>query len=221
MVLTNYEKQIYNDFLVASRTTKHKPFKIRQDFSKLQPSVYCNLKKISSFFQRNAQIKPKDFFSAPYKYYGAEDYFSLEFFNTPKAIRCYSLYLEQRERDDPDNQDNIARSKECCKFIYNFCIQHNLTLTQYKTYNNGTTPVILQHLRDHSINFYTIHGLDCERVLRTVESNLLDFFIKDFYKILDETRLNFQKSTQLKVIIRKALNIVEVELLKKQTHLIQ
>lgn len=214
-MITEYEKNIYNIFLTVSRKIKNKPVKHRQVFNNLQPSVYNALKKVSYLLQRNTHISPKDFFSAPYEYYGCDDYFSIDFFTTTKAIKCYTLYVEQRERSDPDNIDTINRCKECCKNIFYFCRESNITLQEYKTYIYGTTPVILQHLRDHKINFYTLHGLGCENIFKNVEGDLLNFFIKDFYSILNETRLKFQRSSLLKVKIRKALDIIEVELLKK------
>jgi hypothetical protein len=214
-MITDYEKNIYNIFLVVSRKVKNKPVRHRQDFTNLPPNIYCALKKIAALLQRNTNITPREFFTAPYQYYGEEEYFSLDFYTTTKAIKCYTLYVEQQERNDPDNIDIIERCKECCKFIYGFCKQNNITLTEYKLLINGTTPIILQHLKDHKINFYTIHGLNCESVFKGVEIDLLNFFIKDFNSVLSETRLKFQKSIKLKVILRKALNIIEVELLKK------
>jgi hypothetical protein len=96
-----------------------------------------------------------------------------------------------------------------------------LTLSQYKSINSGTTPLILQHLRDHSINFYIVHGLECDKFLRPVGSELLEFFITDFNDLMNETRIKFQQSERLKVVIRKSLEIIENFLLKKQKQSIQ
>jgi hypothetical protein len=83
---------------------------------------------------------------------------------------------------------------------------------------NGTTPLVLQHLHDHNINFYTLHGLQSDKTLRQVESDLLEFFVTDFEKLLNETRINFQRSIKLKVIVREALSIIENKLLKNKTN---
>ena len=98
------------------------------------------------------------------------------------------------------------------------CKENNLTLHEYKNIINGTTPLVLQHLRDHSINFYTLHGLQCDKTIRQVESDLLEFFISNFENLLNETRINFQRSIKLKVIVREALSIIENQLLKNKNN---
>lgn len=213
MHITAKERSIYNSFLIASRTAKNKPFKLRQDFTKIDPTTELTLKKLSLFFTENSSITPTDFFIAPYKCYGPESYFDIQFFTTRKAIKCFSLYCKQRETQDPDNIETVEYAKKCCSFIYKFCTENKITLSEYKTLINGTTPIILQHLRDHKINFYTIHGLNVDRVINQVESELLDFFIKDFHKTINETRMLFQQSKRLKVVIREAFKIIEERLL--------
>ena len=37
--ITQEEKNIYNAFLIASKKSKNKPFKLRQDFSKLDDEI--------------------------------------------------------------------------------------------------------------------------------------------------------------------------------------
>jgi hypothetical protein len=213
MSVTNKEKSIYNSFLIASRSAKNKPFKLRQDFTNLDSTTEFLLKKLSTFFAHNSSINPTDFFIAPYKYYGADSYFELQYFTTRRAIKCYSIYCRQKETQSPDSEDAITHAKECCSFIYKFCKENNLTLQQYKTLIIGTTPAVLQHLRDHKINFYTVHGLACDRTIRQLEPGLLEFFISDFNKLLNETRIKFQQSERLKKVIREALEIIEKKLL--------
>jgi hypothetical protein len=216
MPLTDKEKSIYNSYLIASRTIKNKPFKLRQDFSAIDDQVYITLKKLGLFFDKNSNIKQVDFFTAPFDYYGTDNYFDLHFFITPKAIRCYSLYAKKKETQDPDNDNTVSNCKECCTFIYRYCKENNLTLHDYKNIINGTTPLVLQHLRDHKINFYTLHGLQCEKTIRQVEPDLLDFFISNFENLLNDTRINFQRSVRLKTVIREALSIIEKHLLKNK-----
>jgi len=218
MSLTEKEKSIYNSYLIASRTVQNKPFKLRQDFTSIDSQVYTTLKKLGLFFEKNYNIKQVDFFTAPFSYYGADNFFDIHFFLTPKAIKCYSLYIKKKETQDPDNADTISSTKNCCVFIYKYCKDNNLTLHDYKNLINGTTPIVLQHLRDHSINFYTLHGLQCDRTIRQVEPDLLEFFISNFENLLNDTRINFQRSIKLKVIVREALSIIENQLLKNKTN---
>lgn len=213
MQITEKEKLIYNSFLIASRTAKNKPFKLRQDFSKIDPTTEVVLKKLSLFFTHNSNITPTDFFIAPYKCYGPDNYFDIQFFISRKAVKCYSIYCKQRETASPDSEEAIDYIKKCCSFIYKFCKENKLTLSEYKNLINGSTPIILQHLRDHKINFHIIHAMNSDRVLNQVESDLLNFYIKDFHKLMNETRILFQQSTKLKIVARQALKIIEDKLL--------
>jgi hypothetical protein len=213
MQITAKEKLIYNSFLIASRTAKNKPFRLRQDFSKVDPTTELILKKLSLFFSENNNITPTDFFIAPYKCYGSDNYFDIQFYTTRKAIKCYSIYCKQRETQNPDSDEAIEHAKKCCSFIFKFCKENKLTLSEYKTLINGSTPIMLQHLRDHKINFHSIHGLNADRVINQVEPELLDFYIKDFHKLANETRILFQQSKRLKVVTREAFKIIEDKLL--------
>ena len=62
MSLTELEKQIYNTHLIASRVVKNKPFKLRQDFTKINDKTYILLKKLSLLFEHNRAVNITDFF---------------------------------------------------------------------------------------------------------------------------------------------------------------
>ena len=217
-MLTEQEKRIYNSYLIASRSAKNKPFKLRQNFDSIDNQTYVVLKKLGLFFEKHYNIKQVDFFTAPFSYYGSDNFFDLSFFLTPKAVKCYSLYIKKKETQDPDNEDTILSTKDCCIFIYKYCAENKITLHEYKHIINGTTPLVLQHLRDHKINFYTLHGLQCDRTIRQVESELLEFFVSNFESLLNDTRVNFQRSIRLKNIVRESLSIIENKLLKNKTN---
>jgi len=221
MSLTATEKQIYNTFIATGRQAQNKPFTFRKDFSKFDDTSYILIKKLYAFFNKYPHIKMNDYFIAPYKYYGADEYFDLQYYTTVKAIKCFSLYQRQKETQDPDNDTTINECKSACAFIYNFCADNNLTLEEYKTYTTGSVPELLQHLKDHRINFYTIHGLNCDQNINRVEVDILNFIIKDFTDILNTTRINFQKSSKLKHVIRKAFTIIENKLLQNKKQQIQ
>jgi len=221
MSLTETEKQIWNTFIVSGRRAQNKPFTLRKDFSKFDDASYILLKKLHAFFNKYPYINMSEYFMAPYKYYGPVGYFDLQYFTTVKAIKCFSLYQRQKETQDPDNDDTINECKAACSFIYKFCVDNNLTLEEYKTYTSGSVPDLLQHLKDHRINFYTIHGLNCEKSINRVEVDILNFIIKDFTDILNNTRINFQKSSKLKHVIRKAFAIIENKLLQNKKQQIQ
>ena len=122
-----------------------------------------------------------------------------------------------------NSQQSIDTLKKCLKFIYNYCYDKKITLTEYKTYVPGTgaqisregaTPEIFWHLKDHKINFYTLHAFDMDTAVRGKDTEILDWFIKDFTDLYSKTRVKFVSSISLKEKARKGLKIIEQKLLK-------
>jgi len=214
-MLTEKEKYIYNSYLVALRSSQGKPFQLRKDFSDLNSESYTCLKKLSAFFERNQHINISDFFKAPYKI-DKNTYYDLQFYNTRRALKCYTLYMKERSKVDPDSKENIEECKAICNFLYKYCEERGITLAEYKSLFEGTTPVVLQHLKDHKINYYIIHALECSKTLQKIESDLLDFLIPDYNILLRETRTNFVRSN-LKDRLREILRAIEQQLTKRKT----
>ena len=139
-MITEKEKSIYNSYLYASRKAKNKPVRLRQNFDNLESKDEVSLKKLNLLLSKYNHINYSDFFIAPYKVYGPDNYFDLSFFNTRKAIKCYSLYCRDKEVQNPDSDECISTLKECLKFIYDYCEEEKITLAQYKNYSNVDTP---------------------------------------------------------------------------------
>jgi len=127
-MITEKEKSIYNRYLYASRKVKNKPVKLRQNFDKINDTDVVALKKLNLLLSKYKHINYSDFFIAPYKIYGADNYFDLTFFNTRKAIKCYSLFCKEKQVQDPDGEESINTLKGCLKFIFNFCSDNQITL---------------------------------------------------------------------------------------------
>jgi hypothetical protein len=213
-MLTEKEKYIYNSYLIALRSNQNKPFQLRKDFDDIKPEVYTNLKKLSTFFDRNQSINISDFFKAPFKI-DKNSYYEISFYNTRRALKCYTLYMKQKSKIDPDSQENIEECKSICKFLYKYCMDRGITLGEYKTLFEGKTPLILQHLKEHKINYYIIHALECSTTFQKIESDLLDFLIPDYNILLRETRMNFVRS-KLKDQLREILRGIEQQLTKEK-----
>lgn len=211
------EKFIYNAFLVASRKSKNKPFKIRSDFSDISDEIYINLKKLGSFFAAHKNIGYNDFFWAPYEVYSKDEYFDLNFYNTRKAIVAYTQFVRKKETQDPDSESCINECKDGLKNIYNECLINGINLAQYKA-SVPPVPIFLINLKSHLINFYILHGLDVEKQIKSIEPELLDFYCKDFYDTFYKTRTKFIASQRLKVVIREGLKIIEKKLLNFPKH---
>lgn len=216
--ITEDEKRIYNAFLIASKRAKNKPFRLRNNFTDISDEIYICLKKLGAFFNTNQTISCNDFFWAPYEVYSKEEYFDLSFYNTRKAIIAYTQYMRKKETLDPDSESCIEGCKAALKNIYTFCLTHAITLNDYKNSPNPIPPFLVQ-LKEHTINFYILHGLDIERKVKQIEPELLDFYTKDFYNLFYQTRTKFLTSNRLKTVVRDGLKIIEKKLLTfKQTN---
>jgi|TARA_B100001094_G_C18089261_1_gene749511 hypothetical protein len=214
-MISEKEKIIYNSFLYTQRTSQNKPFRPRQNFDKVSGTEEASLKKLFLLLSKYNHINYNDYFIAPYKIYGKDNYFDLAFYNTTRALKCYTMYMKDKELSDPDNAETIKTAKECIKFIHKYCTQNNLTLSQYKNTIEGTIPVPLQHLREHKINFYTLHSLNIETKLKQLDNQLLDFIVKDYYQICNTTRTKLAASRILKEKIKNGLKIIEDDLINR------
>jgi len=222
-MINEKEKSIYNSFLYASRKAKNKPVKLRQNFDNIESKDEVALKKLNLLLSKYTHINYSDFFIAPYKVYGADNYFDLSFFNTRRAIKCYSIYCKDKETQDPDGEDTINTLKECLKFIYNYCDDKKITLQEYKTYIPGVasdlspdsaTPGVFWHLKNHHINFYTLHALEMDAAVKGTDTEIFNWFIPDFTDLYSKTRIKFLSSKSLKEKAKKGLKIIEQKLLK-------
>lgn len=207
------QKKIYNSFLRASRTSKNKPFTLRQNFDNITSTVEVALKKLDRFFISHPSVKYYDFFTAPYSIYKDQEFFDLKFYTTMKALKCYTEYIKQLEYSDSDSEVIIERCKECCINIYKFCKEQNITLQEYKTRQAGNIPLYIQHLKDHKINFYIIHGLEINIPTNRDNIDVFKFMFEDFSTTFYNTRSKFIRSTRLKKIIRTVLLKIEEKLL--------
>jgi hypothetical protein len=212
-MITNFERLIYNNFLATRKKIKNQPFKLRQDFTKLDDTTILQLKKLETFFTNNRSVNIEIFFTAPYIIYSKDDFFDLQFFLTRKALTCYTLYCKKLETAEPDTEENIEKASECVRNIYKYCRENHLTLAEYNSHIIGKMPGVLSHLKEHKINFYTLHGLN-NRQIHTIEKELVEFIIPNFYNTFYITQQNFIKSVKLKKFFKRSLEIIEKQLLK-------
>ena len=127
-MVTEREKDIYNSYLYATRTAQGKPTRFRKDFSKLKDEDFVALKKLSSFFLKHKHVNYRDWFAAPFEVYSKDEYFDLRFFNSRKALKCYSIFMKDKEVSNPDSDDNIEVLKDGFRYIAKFCITNSITL---------------------------------------------------------------------------------------------
>lgn len=215
--VSQFEKVIYNSFLATGKRVKNQPYKIRENFDKFEPEKYVQVKRLAIFFNKFKHINVIDFFIAPYKIYDTTEYFDLKFYNSRKALICYSNYMKDKQLSDPDSGEILEEIKVMLKFIYNFCNEQKITLDQYKVMlTSALIPIALTHLKEHSISFLMLHALEVDSIVRKCDSDILNFYFPDFYNYYKQTRTNFLASTKFKQSARKGLEIIKEKLLINQ-----
>ena len=154
--MTEFEKQIYNKHLAISRSSRNKAFKLKKDFSKFEDDArYLYIKKLSIFFTKYSEVDMDMYFSAPYKLYLDVEYFDLNYFASPRAIKSYSIYKQELEQLSPDKQlDDVKKSLQ---FIAKYCLKNNISLDKYIYHKNiGIHPEWMYHIKLNNINLYSL-----------------------------------------------------------------
>ena len=214
-MVTEREKDIYNSYLYATRTAQGKPTRFRKDFSKLKDEDFVALKKLSAFFVKHNHINYRDWFAAPFSVYGKGEWFDLRFFNSRKALKCYSIFMKDKEVSNPDTEENIEAVKDGFRYIAKYCIRNSLTIEEYQKHFTNNMPTCLLHLQEHRLNFYTLHALDVESIIKTIERDILEFIVKDFKTIFSQTRTKYFSSKILKSTAKETKTKVK-EIIEKQ-----
>jgi len=208
--MTDFQKRIYNSHLAISRKMRDKPFRIRKDFSDMDQTKIDQLASLERFFNSYQNVKIDDYFSAPYVIFEDDDYFDLDFFLTSKAKKVYSQYMKKIETDDPDSETSLRRLVDSLKFVRDFCKEKGLTLEKYPLYIENALPNIIDHLKNHRINMYTLHALGVSKI--EVESRILDFIFSDFWITFQKTKNKFYLSKKMKELSKQALTKIQNQL---------
>ena len=209
-MITAFEKQIYNNHLVASRKAKGEAFQVRKDFSDLEEDKITNLQKLSKLFDTYPNLVQEDFFMAPHKIYADSEWYPLEFYTGRKAIKCYTQYMKMLEIQDADSPDSLRRLMESLKFVYEYCKVKGLQLCEYELNIEGSMPCFVDHLKNHKINYYTLHALTFSKP--PLESRILDFIFPDFYEVFQKTKNKFFTSKKMKEFAKLAKTKLEEKL---------
>lgn len=189
-------QQIYNNHLATSRKCQGKPFKLRQNFNDLEQDKIDTLNSLSRMFINYPSINQDDFFAAPYKVFPDEDYFPLEYFTSQKAKSTYTTYIKMLENENPDSKESLIRLRDGLKFVFDFCKEKGLTFETYPVFSEHNLPCMIDHLKNHKINYYVFHALGVNKV--DVEKRVLDFMFGDFYSTLQKTKNRFFSSQRMR-----------------------
>lgn len=198
--MTEFEKLIYNHFLEVSKKVNNKPVRYRKDFSNFKDEDYLYITKLSIFFNKFKNIKIKDFFEAPYFVYN-QNYFDLKFYLSPKAIKAYTNYNDNYILNNPDSKQTLIKMKESITFIYEYCKEKDIKITDYINYKEGNYNVFLKHLKQRNINFFILFSFKhFSNIVDKIDNDIKEIYSGNFSK-LNYIRTKYYASSKAKLII--------------------
>jgi len=202
------EKRVYNTYLIASKTSRNKPFTIRRNFENFEATPeYLAVRKLCMFFNKYPQINPEYFFKAPYMIYKDTDYFPLDYFVTQKAIKAYTIYLREIREQSPDSPEQIALLKESLKFIALFCFKNHIKLSDYITHKIGTTYSWTVHLRKHNITIYSLLEFSMlDKVISQIPKDEKDLLIDNIDQHIHAYKTRYNNSVHAKNLLKIGFN---------------
>lgn len=174
--ITDFDKRVYNMWLSSVRKHSNKPFRKRVNFNDFENhKSFPFLKKLSHLFIKTPHLFRYEFFDAPYFVDKTRKYYDLKYYSSFKAISNFSSYISKLENDPNNILSNILNS---FKFIYNFCLEKNLRLSDYAFYKSIAYNDCLKHIKDHYVSPYIIF---CIPELHSLIVNLEDDIYKLYY----------------------------------------
>jgi len=181
--VTEFEKYIYNTHLRVGRSALNKPFRLRKDFDDLEGTeVEVHLSKLAVFFSKWKHIKVDLFFEAPYRIYPGTTAYYLDYYNSQKAIKAYSLYIANLKREDPDTERQLKFVVEAFKFIKTFCSDKKIKIEDYCNYSSGVVYDFIPHLKEFNVSAYALFAFkDFEKNMLIIEPDTLKFILGDEY----------------------------------------
>jgi hypothetical protein len=172
------------------------------------------VKRLASFFGRHDNISVEEFFQAPHKLYPDEKgYYDLSYYTSPRAIKTYTLWKEQKQNAAVDSSEQIQDIKQSLGFIYDFCKQKKIKVSSYIDYKDpaGVNFEFLVHLSEHRINVYSLFGFpNFEKNIRQSGADMVIFLLGDkFYNQLSLFKMNFLTSQRAKQVVEEGLKLLE------------
>ena len=211
LLISDYEKRIYNCHLKITRSKAGKPYQLRKDFSNIDAATTNTLKKLSFFFKKHNHINIEDFFSAPYNLYNDETFYDLTYFNTLKAIKAYTTYKQSEQNLEPDNQQQLDNIKSSLRFILAFCNNNKIKIADYIRHTTGNLPTFILHLKEHKVNLYTLFGYpEFESIFKTSAPDILKFTLgEDIYNSFNNSKIKLSLSEKARHLICLGLKKLE------------
>ena len=209
--MTELEKRIYNKHLAVSRSLRNKPFKLKNDFTGFEnDSRYIAIRRISVLVSKYPDIDLDTYFMAPYKLYKDVDYFDLNYFASPRALKSYTIYKQELAYKNPDAQwDDVKKSLH---FIGMFCLKQNIDLTEYITYSlSGTEPEWAYHLKRGAINIYSLMEFTgVYDLINKMPEDIKELLLGKYGQNFTEYWTSYQHSTKLRHLAHDAFITLKI-----------
>lgn len=209
--ITDFEKQIYNQYLIALRTSQDKPFKIRKNFDSFSQENIAICKKIAYKLQAYPNINIKDFFNSPY-FEDKAARIDLKFYASPKAISSYTRYMKHIESLDPDDIESLTRAKDSLLFIKRYCDKNKISIDDYFCEKQESQYTCILHLKDRKTWLYPLldfRGFD--RAIHLCDKDIARLMNGDnFFDKIDFARNRYIRSSKCKLLVQKIKNKLKI-----------
>lgn len=202
--MNELEKRIYNTHLAVSRSLRNKPFKLKTDFTNLEPVKANSLKRLYNFFLRHKDVDMQIYFSAPYKIYSDVEYFDLSYFASMRAIKAYTIFKNQLFETQPDNQ--LQAVKESISFIVKFCTEAKINFEDYSTHRvNNLEPEWVYHYKHGKINPYVMMEFpNIYSIIQDISTDEKELLLGSFGTNFLEYRTRYMSSKELRPFLKEA-----------------
>jgi hypothetical protein len=203
--VTHIEKTIYNKHLAVSRSLRNKPFKLKRDFTDFESdSRYIAVRRISTLINKYPDIDLDTYFMAPYKLYKDVEYFDLNYFASPRAIKSYTIYKQELTHKNPDNQwDDVRKSLH---FIGLFCIKNKIDLTEYPNFKlTGSEPEWVYHIKRNEINIYSLMEFSgIYDLIYKMPADIKELFLGNYGVNFADFWSQYNRSSKLRYLLQDA-----------------
>jgi hypothetical protein len=209
--VTDQEKRIYNKHLAVSRSLRNKPFKLKNDFTGFEKDPrYIAVRRINTLISKYPDIDLDMYFMAPYKLYKDVEYFDLNYFASPRAIKSYTIYKQDLVYKDPDTQwENVKKS---LRFIGMFCLKNKIDLTEYPTFKlTGTEPEWVYQIKKGEINIYSLMEFSgIYDLIDKMSADIKDLFLGSYGQNFANYWTSYQRSSKLRYLLQDAFITLKI-----------
>jgi len=212
IVLSKFEKQMYNMYLAALGKANNRPFRARKNFDDLEDEKAIELRKLTYLFQKYGEVDVQDFFDAPFQVHDDDKYHPLDYYNSKAATNAYTRFKRQMQ-EEINPELLIEYTRRGLKWLLKYCVEHKITIDEYVEQTTDTDiPLFMLHLKQHKINFFIVHALEIRERIYKLERGWRELYVSDFDEIFRATYKTFTYSSALKEKTREILKLIQKRL---------